>query len=148
MSKQGRTVRGGPADWALAAEAMLLLAMFRVALAAMPVRRILGAMTQERIDAPLTSKREATERELSVARRVEWAVGAATRHSPIEFVCFPQTLAGYAMLRRRGVDSVIVYGVRSTTCGELAAHTWLMVGEKTVTGAEGAVGFTVLAQWR
>ena len=43
-----------------------------------------------------------TERGVSAARRVRWAVSAIARHSVVEFVCFPQALAGYTMLRWRG----------------------------------------------
>jgi hypothetical protein len=65
----------------------------------------------------------------------------------VEFVCFPQTLAGYVMLRRRGVPSTMVYGVARANGADLIAHTWLMVGEKIVTGGEGAEEFCPLERW-
>ena len=138
-------MRRGPADWMLAAEAMALLASFRIALALMPVRRIIAAITTGRAD-PTTGALESDEARVT-ARRVQWAVSAVARHSPVEFVCFPQALAGYTMLRRRGVTSTLVYGVARSTEGQLSAHTWLMLGEQTVLGGEAAQEFTAIERW-
>ena len=79
--------------------------------------------------------------------RARAAVEAVARHSWVEFVCFPQTLAGYAMLRWRGVASTMVYGMRRTGEGTLIAHTWLMQGERAVVGGEGAWEFAEVKRW-
>ncbi len=65
----------------------------------------------------------------------------------VEFVCFPQTLAAYTLLRRRGVTSTMVYGVARSPERELIAHTWLQVGDKIVTGGDSAVKFTPVERW-
>jgi len=65
----------------------------------------------------------------------------------VEFVCFPQALAGYTMLRWRGVKSTVVYGVARSPEGELLAHTWLTVGERIVVGGEAAGEFTAVERW-
>jgi hypothetical protein len=78
---------------------------------------------------------------------VRWAVEAVARHSPAAFVCFPQTLAGYTMLRRRGVASTMVYGVARAGDGKLIAHTWLVVGDRVVLGSEVAGEFTAVERW-
>jgi hypothetical protein len=127
----------------MAAEALVLLAIFRVCLAVVPVRRIIGAITHRKAG-PETSVAAGAA---AAARRVQWAVSAAARHSVMEFVCFPQALAGYTMLRWRGVKSTVVYGVARSPEGELQAHTWLMVGEKTVLGGETAGEFTAVERW-
>ena len=88
-----------------------------------------------------------TEQARLTAKRVQWAVSAAARHSPVDFVCFPQALAGYTMLRRRSVPSTLVYGVARSAEGELAAHTWLMVGDRMVLGGEAAQEFTAIERW-
>jgi hypothetical protein len=41
----------------------------------------------------------------------------------------------------------VVYGVARSPEGELQAHTWLMVGEKTVLGGETAGEFTAVERW-
>jgi hypothetical protein len=99
--------------------------------------------TAEKNDA----QRAAEEHSIEIARRVRWAVEAVARHSPIAFVCFPQTLAGYTMLRRRGVPSTMVYGVARSAAGKLTAHTWLLVGDRVVLGGEGSVQFTPVERW-
>lgn len=135
----------GPSEWMLAAEALVLLVGFRIALACLPVRRIIAAITSGRAEE--TAGALETDDTRVTARRVQWAVSAATRHSPVEFVCFPQALAGYTMLRRRGVASTLVYGVGRSPGGELAAHAWLTVGERMVLGGEAAQEFTAIERW-
>ena len=149
MSLLGKTVRRGPADLLMAAEALVLLVVFRVCLAFVPVRKILRGITRGeaggKVDAGTAAGSEAEV--MSAARRVEWAVSAVARHSVVEFVCFPQTLAGYTMLRWRGVPSTMVYGVARSPEGELLAHTWLMVGDRIVLGGEAAGGFAAVERW-
>ena len=139
--------RFGPADLLLLLEAFALLAFFRLCLAFIPVRRIVrgvtptgGADKNHRSIAP-------SERDLKIARKVQWAVNAAARHSFVEFACFPQTLAGYLLLRWQKVSSTIVYGVARSPEGELLAHTWLQVGDKIVTGGDHAADFTEVDRW-
>ena len=143
MTLVAKVVRRGPADLLLAAEAMVLLAFFRVCLAVMPVRKIIRAITHGRTG----SETSVTERGLDSARRVRWAVSAIARHSAVEFVCFPQALAGYTMLRWRNVPSTVVYGVGRSPNGELQAHTWLTVGDKIVLGEDAAPDFTAVERW-
>jgi Transglutaminase-like superfamily len=148
MTTSGKTVRRGPADWLMALEALALLVIFRVCLALVSVRRIIKAITPNRGETTPDENEIVSERDLDVARKVEWAVAAAARHSFVEFVCFPQTLTGYTLLRWRGVPSTMVYGVARSPDGELIAHTWLEVGAKVVTGGDGAAKFTPVDRWR
>jgi hypothetical protein len=162
-----RIYRRSPAEWLLAAEALLLLAFFRVCLVVVPVHRIVLTIARgpavDRIDDEADSEVAARERGAAtdemrekntaecaaaeIARRVRWAVEAVARHSPAAFVCFPQTLAGYTMLRRRGVRSTMVYGVARAADGKLIAHTWLVVGDRVVLGGEGSAQFTPVERW-
>jgi hypothetical protein len=145
MTLLARINQRRPGDLLLASEAFLLLAVFRVYLAFLPVRRILRAITRGHSEPlPLTTPDEAA---LTTALRVRWAVEAATRNSAARFVCFPQTLAGYTMLRMRGVESTMVYGVARSPEGDLIAHTWLTVGDRIVLGGEGSGAFTPIDHW-
>jgi hypothetical protein len=128
----------------LAAEAFVLLAFFRVGLAVAPAHTILRAMTRECMG---VGADEATAREMAVALKVRWAIEAAVRRSPVKLVCFPQTLAAYAMLRRRGVASTMVYGVKRSAEGELTAHMWLSVGDRIAVGGEGSGEFAEVRRW-
>lgn len=147
MTLLGKIARRGPAEWWRVAEALMLLAFFRLCLAVFPVRRIIATITYRKAVESRAGATETMEQSVETAQRVQWAVSAAARHSMVEFVCFPQSLAGYTMLRWRGVPSTIVYGVKRSSEGELLAHTWLVVGEKTVLGGEEAAGFSEIERW-
>jgi hypothetical protein len=148
MTLVAKMVRRGPADLLLAAEAMILLVFFRVCLAVVPVRRIILAVTHggtSGYSEALGSS--ATKSAIDFSRRVRWAVSAIARHSWVEFVCFPQALAGYTMLRWRNVPSTVIYGVARSPEGELQAHTWLTVGDRIVLGEEASGDFTPIERW-
>lgn len=134
-----RWLRRRPADLALAMEAACLLSFFRIALRLLSVEKVvtwMGRPAAARL--PLAGNRQSR-----TLRRVEWSIGAVTRHAPLTFVCFPQSLAAYFMLRRRHIASTLFYGVtREDDC--LKAHTWVKVGDRTVVGGEEAAAFTVL----
>ena len=126
------------------AEAFILLSLFRLALAVVPVKKIIRLTTQ---NAPKGAAQAAEYHILpETAERAIWAIKAVVRFSRIEFVCFPQSLAGYWMLRRRDVSSTIVYGVgRDNT--KLIAHTWLKYGDRALLGGEIAHKFSPIAEW-
>lgn len=155
MTLLAKIIRRHPADLLLAVEAFLLLAFFRVCLTLVPVRQILRVFTQghaassDICDAAAKDVAEnADARQASgLASRVRWAVSAISRHSAMEFVCFPQTLAGYTMLRWRRVPSAMVYGVARSPEGTLIAHTWLTAGDRIVVGGESAGKFTPVERW-
>lgn len=128
-----------PADAALLAEAAALLVFFRVALRFFSVQRLTAWMGGR-----AAGELPGGERRRQAIRRVEWAVGAIVRHAPFTFVCFPQSLAAYFMLRRRHVGSKLFYGVTREE-RILTAHTWIKVDERTVVGGEAEARFTVLA---
>lgn len=142
MALLGKILRRSPSDLLMAAEALVLLAAFRVGLAVLPVRKIIGVLAR-----PESVRHSPSGENNVIARRVQWAVSAVARRSVVEFVCFPQALAGYTMLRRRGVQSTLVYGVARSAKGELLAHTWLTVGGEIVLGVEAASDFTALERW-
>ena len=147
MPLAAKLARRPPRDILLATEAFLLLAIFRIALVVVPVRRILRAIGHNQTTAEPLPETTPGVPTLAQALRVRWAVEAVTRNSTARFVCFPQTLAGYTMLRRRHVPSTMVYGVTRSDLGELIAHTWLTVGDRIVLGGEGSSAFTPIDRW-
>jgi hypothetical protein len=86
-----------------------------------------------------------TEEERPVAQRVSWAVQAVERRSPLDFVCLPQAMAAKWMLRRRRLQSTLYLGLRPGEKAGLAAHAWLRVGDKILTGRAEALGHQVIA---
>jgi hypothetical protein len=127
------------ADIALAIEAAGMLTFFRIALNFVPVRKLTAWMS--RSDQALSSLSQ--EGRAQALRRIEWSIDAVVRHAPISFVCFPQCLAAYFMLRRRHIASRLFYGV-TRDADQLKAHTWVKVGDHTLVGGEVESRFTVL----
>jgi hypothetical protein len=134
-----RMLQLGPADLALAVEAGCMLSFFRLALKFVPVQKLTSWMGRPRQTQPSISP----ERAARTLRRIEWSIDAVVRHVPVNFVCFPQSLAAFFMLRRRHISSRLFYGVMREA-DQLKAHTWVKVGERTVVGGEVESDFTVL----
>jgi hypothetical protein len=148
MTLLTKIARHHPADILLAGEALFLLTFFRTCLALMPVHRIIRAITHGRAaQTGSTPEESATGPAIAQALRIRWAVESVTRNSPAAFVCFPQTLAGYTMLRLRHIPSTMVYGVARSPQGNLIAHTWLTLGNRIVLGGEGSAAFTPVDRW-
>jgi hypothetical protein len=135
----GRIRQLTPADVALAVEAACMLTFFRLALNFLPVQRLTAWMGTDAQALSSVSQGKAIE----TIRRVEWSIGAVVRHGPLTFVCFPQCLAAYFMLRRRHIASKLFYGV-TRDADQLKAHTWVKVGDRTVVGGDVESQFTVL----
>jgi hypothetical protein len=135
-----RLGRSRPSDLLLACEAACMLSFFRVALKLIPVQTLTAWMSHPR---PVQTAL-AHDRVSRTLRHVEWSIAAVVRHAPFTFVCFPQCLAAYFMLRRRHIASTLFYGV-TREHDQLKAHTWVKVGDRTIVGGEAAAGFTVLS---
>jgi putative nucleotidyltransferase-like protein/transglutaminase superfamily protein len=75
---------------------------------------------------------------------IRWAVLTVARYGPLSFVCFPQALAAHAMLRRRGIRSIMHYGVRRSADRRMRAHTWLEVDHRMLLGGESAMLFAAI----
>lgn len=73
------------------------------------------------------------------------AIDAAASRLPWRPVCLPRALAGSLMLRRRGIPSRLVLGVRRDQDG-LAAHAWLLTAAGAIVcGGRDAGRFVPIA---
>jgi hypothetical protein len=120
----------------LLAEAVWWLAVARIALVAVPFRDLalrFGAQRRPDDRAPASASPRGDSDELC-AREVGWAVTRAARYVPFRAVCLPQAIAGKAMLRRRGIRSVMHFGVATHKNAAMDAHAWLDVDDIQVTG--------------
>jgi hypothetical protein len=79
------------------------------------------------------------------ARAVARLVARAERRLPWQTTCLVAALAARAMLRRRGIASVLRFGLRRSTDGRLDAHAWLEAGDGVVCGGRAAEGFVPIA---
>jgi hypothetical protein len=127
-----------PKKWLLL-EAFATLLVARCSLVLLPVRRIFRWM-ESPVRRPARSvPSDAAQSE--AIERIRWAVLTVARYGPLSFVCFPQALAAHAMLRRRGISSIMHYGVRRSADRRMRAHTWLEVDHRMLLGGESAVLF-------
>lgn len=131
------------ASWderALAAEAVALLAATSAAIALVPFRTVVARASRARETGDGPSDGAIVTR----ARRI---VDAVADRVPWRAVCFQRGLTLHLMLRRRGVASVLHYGIAKQPEGTLKAHVWVTVGGRDVIGGEGAVGFARVASF-
>ena len=92
---------------------------------------------------PLPSPVPAREDEIVASAR--WAVETAARYVPWRAKCFQKGLALQRMLRRRGIDARLHYGIGRDETGELEAHVWVAAGDAVVIGGAEAPRFRRVA---
>jgi hypothetical protein len=114
----------------LLAEALIALLTARAAMAFLPFRRIAGWLGTPGAESPAT----ATTEEIATAREVGWAVGVVARRVPWDGRCLAQALAATGMLRRRGLEGTVSFGVSQGKSAGFDAHAWLRFGPLIVTG--------------
>jgi len=123
-------MRIGPRRQWLLAEAVVRL------LVAMALLRFISFQRVARRWGPMVSRppipAEASQSVERTARAVGWAVHTAAR--PLGATCLRQAMAARAMLKRRGVGSLLHFGVCRDDHDRLQAHAWLDVGGVPVTG--------------
>jgi hypothetical protein len=129
--------RRGPGDYALLAEALAAVAAASLAIRLLPFRRV-GALASRRPRRP----RPAEAGEIARLRR---AVQAWARRAPWRVVCFQSALALQMLLRRRGIPSVLHYGIAQKE--ELKAHVWLSAAGEIAIGGEDAPRYTEIARF-
>ena len=127
-----------PRRLALLAEALFLVAFASLAVRALPfhvVIRLAGG-----------SKRRFPKGSAPGAEQFVWAVAAIARRVPWKAACIQQGLALYLMLRHRGLQAVIHYGIEPRN-ERLSAHVWVTVGSEVVLGARGRSGHKRVASF-
>ncbi|MEA3011122.1 MAG: hypothetical protein QOJ91_2814 [Sphingomonadales bacterium] len=83
---------------------------------------------------PIPAEMPASEAQRRAALDVGWAVTRAAHYFPTPARCLAQALAARAMLRRRGIPSLMHVGVARPDSGAFEAHAWLEAGGVEVTG--------------
>ena len=114
-------------------EALIALAIARVAMALLPFRRIAAWLGIPGIESPTTVEAE----EIRIAKDVGWAVSVLGPHVPWDGRCLAQALAATGMLRRRNLEGTLTFGVCGGQSVGFEAHAWLRVGSCIITGSAG-----------
>ena len=126
-------------DRLMVVEATLTLIYCSVAIAILPFRYVARLSTRSARGEPPEA-----EARLQIVKRVRWAVTACSKRMPFRSLCFEEGLTAHLMLRRRGIPTVLYFGVARNETEGLQAHVWVRDGTKDVVGCENADRFTVL----
>jgi Transglutaminase-like superfamily len=114
-------------------EALVALAVAQLAIVCLPFRRIAAWLGTAGAESPATAAAEQVRK----AQDIGWAVSVVSRRVPWDGRCLAQALAATGMLRRRGLEGTVSFGVCEGEVAEFDAHAWLRVGPCVVTGGPG-----------
>ena len=124
----------------LLGEALIALLIARGAMAFLPFRRIAAWLGTPGAESSVI----AADEEIRMAQEVSWAVGVLARRVPWDGRCLAQALAAMGMLRRRGLEGTVSFGVCQGESAGFDAHAWLRFGSCVVTGGPGHQRFKVI----
>ena len=133
-----RLRRVGAANLRLLAEALPALIVASAAIRLRPFRKVAESASRGVAAGGLPVDE-------AFLRKVRWSVNAWGDRVPWRAVCFQRGLAVHMMLRRRGIASVLNYGVAQSAEEGVKAHVWITVGGRPVIGGEEAPKFKRLA---
>ena len=123
------------------AEALATLALVSLAIRLLPFRTVVK-WAKAGAAAPAMTADEKT-----MVIRCRWAVEKWAERVPWRTVCFQKGLALHIMLRRRGIDSTLHYGVMQNAEDGLKAHVWISESGLIVMGGEIAADYQELASF-
>jgi hypothetical protein len=128
MARQTEGLSTRMTQWLIVTEAALLLTSARIALWLAPFQQLMAVLSRP------TAQVDLSESERSETRQaVRQGILAARRYLLFPTTCLHRAIAAHWMLRRRGVDATLYYGV-TRSGGKLTAHAWVQDGDVGVIG--------------
>ena len=118
-----------PTDRTLLVQAVLLLAVTRVALACLPFRFV-----RRLFSPPVPPSGPPAHASSRAVDRIGWAVHAAGRRMLKTKPCLAQALVAHRFLIRSGHASELKIGVTRDDMGNLAAHAWVECRKNVIIG--------------
>lgn len=117
------------------AAAGLLTARFRLIFISFPrLAQRLGTLVSPADPRAVKASIAINTEQVWIANEVSWAVTRVARYVPFKAVCLPQAMVAHAMLKRRGIASVMHFGAAKGQTKPLDAHAWLDAAGVEVTG--------------
>ena len=130
------------ADGAALGEAFVLLLLVSAAL------RWMKFETLGRIASLTVAARVPADQQVIICERCAWAVAVAAKRSPLRALCFERGLAAQIMLRRRGIDATLFYGLRPEADNvALKGHVWVIADKFGITGTEVSAGYRAMVSF-
>lgn len=126
-----------PRHWGTIVEAGAALVIVSLATRLLPFKSYIGVGARRLETKPARSG-------IEEARIID----AIANRAPFRAVCLQRGLALQWMLRRRGIDAVLHYGVQLKPDGqEIAAHVWVSVDGDVLLGAPQHLHYTEVARY-
>lgn len=119
--------------WGDILRAIVELAIARVRLGTRDTRELLRRAQARNRPVPMSTPNPNPD---ALVDRVSFAIPRAGRRVPWRADCLVQALAAQHWLRRRGVMTTLVIGVRKPKPADFEAHAWLMAADRIVTGGQ------------
>jgi hypothetical protein len=128
-------------DKALVFEAIIWLGLMRLAVLALPFKRISTWLGTEGLESPATPLPES---QTQTALRIARAIRRIQPFTPWDSNCLAQALTARRMLARRGMSSTTYLGATIESQKGIIAHAWLRCGPWILTGAQGHKRYKVV----
>lgn len=133
----------------LVVEATWRLLVLKLLFALLPFRgqrRYFGRVVKPDAGAAYNAANTLDDTQAKLARQIGWAVWKVEQHLPVDVVCLPRALVARRMLRKRGIDSVMVFGADwDAAQGRIVTHAWLDAGPVKVSGYPIAENYSAFA---
>mgnify|MGYP001826655551 CR=1 FL=1 len=117
------------ADKWLLLHAAVWLALARIMLLVLPFPKLAARLSRE-------SDAAKGDPDPEMVERVGSAVRIAANNVPWRSDCFPQSIAGWMLLKHHGYNSIIHLGVERPEEDQIAGHAWLTCDDTVVIGGE------------
>ena len=127
--------------------ALLLETAFYLVIARLALKHVRFQRLTPFFERPARQPELAGEQRAQVRSEVQRAIWMVASRLPGKMVCFPRAIAAQALLRRRGVGTVLYYGARTEADKGLNAHVWVQDGAHPVVGKRSAEGLRVLSRY-
>lgn len=119
----------------LSLKVIVLLGWYRIIIAILPMRMIerhLGIQGQESVAVESVEN----SKYANLIRKIIIHMAAIT---PWSNLCFGQAMTAQQILRERGIDATLYFGVKQEK-DRLLAHSWVRCGTQVITGDNGVIG--------
>lgn len=140
-SLSAKVLNNGPMGLMALGEAAVFL------LAARALLKLWGANKVGCIFKSRPGKNATSQNDTVALERCAWAIAVVAKRSPVRALCFERGITAMWMLRRRGFDPTLYYGLRMHENDGLKGHVWVLVDGYGITGAGLSADYKTMASF-
>ena len=132
-------------EYALFTEAWLLLAIARLLLIFLPFKK-LAPLLGKTVTANTNTAHSSVN--TLFLQQTSTAIARGCRYAFWRTKCFEQALAAKLILKRRGIVSLLLFGVyKNPDTLQLTAHAWILCNGMIITGGKNLEMYTVVSRF-